>query len=91
VGIISSFLDREEKRMPKSKKKPSPSIRKTKRQKAIANSKSLDRKRRTAKRAVAKRKTAIKRKAKKVNEARRKLAQAETALILEQAPDSTPE
>ena len=75
--------------MPKTKKKPSRPIRETNRRKAVANSKSLDRTRRTAKRTVAKRTTAIKRKAKKVNQARRKLAQAETALILEQTPDST--
>jgi hypothetical protein len=75
--------------MPKTKKKPSRPIRETNRRKAVANSTSLDRTRRTAKRTVAKKKTAIKRKAKKVNQARRKLAQAETALILEQTPDST--
>jgi len=77
--------------MPKTKKKPSRPIRETNRRKAVANSKSLDRTRRTAKRTVAKKKTAIKRKAKKVNQARRKLAQAETALILERTPNSTPE
>ena len=77
--------------MPKSKKKSSRSVEKIKRRKAVANSESLDRKRRTAKRIVAKRTTAIKRKAKKVNQARRKLVQAETALILERTPNSTPE
>jgi hypothetical protein len=90
-GRNQFILDEGGKRVPKSKKKSSRSVKKTKRQKAVANSKPLGQTRDTAKRTVAKRKTAIKRKAKNVNQARRKLAQAETALTLEQTPDTTPE